>query len=183
MSQQIKVHQKYRNLFTFSIYHQPVVPHPNISVYHLAMKIIRWQSTYHLTQLTLRGWTFHHWSSEYGNIWRTIGTRPSCTKLADIPTVPIAHLYKHMITNNRHVILFTISNESADNTASICTLFSHTGIYIMALGSLIPARLGIFCCYFFLVLTCQISMLTFTIRFYVTYYCGWWCRGSTHLQI
>ena len=21
------------------------------------------------------------------------------------------------------------------------------------------------------------------IRFYVTYYCGWWCRGSTHLQI
>ena len=35
----------------------------------------------------------------------------------------------------------------------------------------------------FLVLTCLRSMLTFTIRFFTTYYCGWWCRGSTHLQI
>ena len=35
----------------------------------------------------------------------------------------------------------------------------------------------------FLVPTCQISTLTFTIRFYTTYYCGWWCRCSTHLQI
>ena len=35
----------------------------------------------------------------------------------------------------------------------------------------------------FLVLTCQISMPTFTIQFYVTYYCGSWCRGSTLLQM
>ena len=31
--------------------------------------------------------------------------------------------------------------------------------------------------------TCQISTLTFTTRYHVIYYCGWWCRGSTHLQI
>ena len=32
---------------------------------------------------------------------------------------------------------------------SIWTLFSHTGIYVTAIGSLTPAGLGIFCCYFF----------------------------------
>ena len=72
---------KYRNLFTFSFYHQAVVPCPDISIYHLAMKIIRWGSTYYSIQPTLTGWMFHHWSSEYGNIWRTIGTRPNCTNL------------------------------------------------------------------------------------------------------
>ena len=53
----------------------------------------------------------------------------------------------------------------AKNTASISTrcslqirkssdvsmllLFSHTGVCVMAIGSLVPAGLGIFCCYFF----------------------------------
>ena len=33
-----------------------------------------------------------------------------------------------------------------------------------------------------LVPTCHISTPTFTNRFYMIYYCGWWCRGSTLLQ-
>ena len=41
------------------------------------------------------------------------------------------------------------TDESIGDTASIWTLFSHTGIYVTAIGSLIPAGLGIFCCYFF----------------------------------
>ena len=41
------------------------------------------------------------------------------------------------------------TDESIDDTASIWTLFFHTGIYVMAIGSFIPAGLGIFCCYFF----------------------------------
>ena len=36
---------------------------------------------------------------------------------------------------------------------------------------------------FLLVLTCQISAPTFTTRHHATYNCGWWCRGSTHLQM
>ena len=39
--------------------------------------------------------------------------------------------------------------ESTGDTDSIWTLFSHTGVYVMAIGLLIPAGLGIFCCYFF----------------------------------
>ena len=36
---------------------------------------------------------------------------------------------------------------------------------------------------FLLVLTCQISILTFTTRCYAIYNCGCWCRGSLHLQM
>ena len=45
--------------------------------------------------------------------------------------------------------LFNLANESIDDKASMWTLFSHIGIYVMPIGSLIPAGLGIFCCYFF----------------------------------
>ena len=39
--------------------------------------------------------------------------------------------------------------ESTGDTDSIWILFSHTGVYVMAIGPLIPVGLGIFCCYFF----------------------------------
>ena len=41
------------------------------------------------------------------------------------------------------------SDESVGDTVSFWTLFSHTGIYVMAIGSCMPAGLGIICCYFF----------------------------------
>ena len=70
-------------------------------------------------------------------------------KLADIPTVPVAPLYKSIINNSGPILPFQQPDESTDDTGSIWTLFSHTGIYITAIGSLIPAGLVIFCCYFF----------------------------------
>ena len=70
-------------------------------------------------------------------------------KLADVPTVPVAHLYKHMINNIGPIHPFNLADESVDDTGSFWTLLSHTGIYVVAIGLLIPAGLGIFCCYFF----------------------------------
>ena len=69
--------------------------------------------------------------------------------LVNIPSVPIDKLYKKMITSNRPVIPFLAADESIGETVLVWTLFSHTGVYVMAIGSLISARLGIFCCYFF----------------------------------
>ena len=69
--------------------------------------------------------------------------------LADIPTIPVVHLYQHMVNNNGPILLFQLADESIDDIVSIWTLFSHTGIYSMAIGLLIPTGLGIFCCYFF----------------------------------
>ena len=82
-------------------------------------------------------------------------------KLDELPTVPVAHLDKHMINN-------------------LDTIFSHKDLrygYRITNTSMTRDILLLF-----LVLTSHLSMLTFLIRFYGTYYCGWWCRGSTHLQ-
>ena len=70
-------------------------------------------------------------------------------KVADVPTLPVAHLYKHMIDHNGPILPFNLAYESIDDTASIWTLFLHTRIYIMAIGLLIPEVLRIFCCYIF----------------------------------
>ena len=68
--------------------------------------------------------------------------------LASIPSVPVKQLYRHIAKGIQHITPFTSPEESTGDTDSIWTLFSHTGVYVMAIGLLIPAGLGIFCCYF-----------------------------------
>ena len=69
--------------------------------------------------------------------------------LASIPSFPVGQLYRHMAKGIQHIKPFTLPAESTGDTDSIWTLFSHTGVYVIAIGLLIPAGLGIFCCYFF----------------------------------
>ena len=69
--------------------------------------------------------------------------------LVNISSLPIDKLYKKMITSNIPVNPFLSTDESIGETLSVWTLFSHAGVYVTALGLLIPAGLGIFCCYFF----------------------------------
>ena len=49
-----------------------------------------------------------------------------------------------MITSNGPVNPFLSTDVTTKGTASIWTLFSYTGVYVMTIGSLIPAGLGIF---------------------------------------
>ena len=44
---------------------------------------------------------------------------------------------------------FDMDDELTEDTDSIWTLFLHTCMYVTAIGSLVPAGLGLFCCYFF----------------------------------
>ena len=91
-------------------------------------------------------------SSPDFRIWQHLGdhwNRAQLHHLVNISLVSIDQLYKHMINSNRPITPFISTDESIDDTASLRTLFSHTGIYIMAIGLLPPAGLGIFCCYFF----------------------------------
>ena len=69
--------------------------------------------------------------------------------LVTILSVPIAQFYKHMVSGKELIAPFMTTGKSIDDTVSIWTLFSHTGIYVMVIGLLIPTGLGIFCCYFF----------------------------------
>ena len=91
-------------------------------------------------------------SSPEFRIWQHLEDHWNGTQLhhlVNILSAPIDQLYKHMFSSNWPITPFISTNESIDDTASLWTLFSHTGIYVMATGSLIPVGLGIFCCYFF----------------------------------
>ena len=67
--------------------------------------------------------------------------------LANIPSVPVGQLYSHMAKGIQYIT--PVTEESTGDADSIWTLFSHAGVYVMAIRSLISAALGIFCCYFF----------------------------------
>ena len=45
--------------------------------------------------------------------------------------------------------VISFNTESSGNTASLWTLFTHPGIYVLAIESLIPVAIGLFYCYFF----------------------------------
>ena len=84
-------------------------------------------------------------------IWQHLGKHQNESQLqhlASIPSVPVEQLYGHMATGIQHITPFS-PEESTGDTDSIWTLFSHTGVYVMAIRLLIPAGLGIFCCYVF----------------------------------
>ena len=53
-----------------------------------------------------------------------------------------------------------MDDESTEDTDSIWTVFSHAGMYITAIGSLIPAGLALFCCYFFWCLPARLAHQT-----------------------
>ena len=85
------------------------------------------------------------------HIWQNLEKHQNETQLqhlARIPSVPVGQLYSHMAKGIQHITPFS-PEESTGDTDSIWTLFSHRGIYVTAIESLIPAGLGIFCCYFF----------------------------------
>ena len=85
-------------------------------------------------------------------IWQHLEDHQNETQLhhfSSIPSVPVTQLYKHLICGNKPITPFTSPTESIDDTASIWTLFSQAGVYVMAIGSLISNGLGIFCCHVF----------------------------------
>ena len=63
--------------------------------------------------------------------------------------IPVHKIYQHMINDTQPIMPFDMDDESTEDTDSIWTLFSHTGMYITAIGSLIPVGLRLFCCYLF----------------------------------
>ena len=85
-------------------------------------------------------------------IWQHLRNNRSETQLqhlTTIPSIPVHKIYQHIINGTQQTMPFDTDDESTEDTDSIWTLFSHTGMYVTAIGSLIPAGLGLFCCYFF----------------------------------
>ena len=105
-------------------------------------------------------------SSSDFHIWQHLEDHRNETKLqhlATIPSIPVNRIYQCMISSTQHIIPLDTAGESTGDTGSIWTLFLHTGIYIMAIGSLNQQDWEYFLL-LLLVLTCQISTLTLTTR-------------------
>ena len=76
--------------------------------------------------------------------------------LTTIPLIPVNKICQHIINGTQHIMPFNTTDKSTEDTDLIWTLFLHTGMYVTAIGLLIPAGLGMFCCYF---LWCQPARL------------------------
>ena len=67
--------------------------------------------------------------------------------LATIPSIPVYKVYQYLLNSTMQLTPF--NTEPSDNTDSLLGVFTHPGIYVSALGSIIPIGIGLFCCYFF----------------------------------
>ena len=67
--------------------------------------------------------------------------------LATLPSIPVHKVYQHLLNNSLQLTPFNM--QSSEDTNTLWSLFTHPGIYISALGSILPVGVGLFCCYFF----------------------------------
>ena len=84
------------------------------------------------------------------HVWQNLGNNHSDTQLchlATIPSIPVHKVYQHLLNNTLQLTPF--NTKPSEDMDSIWNLFAHPGIYVSALGSLIPVGIGLFCCYFF----------------------------------
>ena len=89
-------------------------------------------------------------STLHFHIWQCMERNHSETQLqhlATLPSIPIHKVYQHLLNNSIHPTPFNM--RPSEDTDTLWNLFTHTGIYVSALASLIPVGIGLFCCYFF----------------------------------
>ena len=88
-------------------------------------------------------------STQHFCIWQHLGNNRSDMQLqhlATIPSIPVNKVYQHLLNSTTPIVPF--NTESSENTDSLWSVFTHPGLYISALGSIIPVGIGLFCCYF-----------------------------------
>ena len=99
------------------------------------------------------------------HIWQHLGSNRSDMQLqhlTTVPSIPVHKIYQHLLNSTMPIVPF--NTESSGDTDSIWTLFAHPGIYISAIGSLIPIGIGLFCCYFFWCRPARLAHQPFTTR-------------------
>ena len=83
-------------------------------------------------------------------IWQHLENNQSDIQLqhlATIPSIPVHKVYQHLLNSTMQLTPF--NTKPSEDTDSLWSVFTHPGIYVSALGSLIPVGIGLFCCYFF----------------------------------
>ena len=84
------------------------------------------------------------------HVWQHMGRNHSdmdLQHLTTLPSIPVQKIYENLLNSSLHLTPFNIKpSEDSDNFWS---LFSHPGIYVSALGSVLPVGIVLFCCYYF----------------------------------
>ena len=83
-------------------------------------------------------------------VWQHLGNNKSDMQLqhlATILSIPVHKVYQHLL--NSTIQLTPFNTEPSEDTDSLWSVLTHPGIYVSALGSIIPVGIGLFCCYFF----------------------------------
>ena len=89
-------------------------------------------------------------SAQHFCIWQHLGDNNSDVQLqhlATIPSIPVHKVYQHLLNTTMPIVPFNA--EPSEDTGSLWSVFTHPGIYISALGSIIPVGIRLVCCYFF----------------------------------
>ena len=84
------------------------------------------------------------------HVWQHMGRNHSETELqhlATIPSIPVHKVYQYLLNNSLQLTPFNM--QPSEDATTLWDLFTHPGIYVSPLGSLIPVGIGLFCCYFF----------------------------------
>ena len=86
-------------------------------------------------------------STPYFTIWQHFNsnwTTPHLQNLANVPEVPVAHLYKHMINTSEPVHSFTTEDDNEDPSL-IWTILTHPGTYIETIGMIFAVCIDVYC--------------------------------------
>ena len=67
--------------------------------------------------------------------------------LAILPSIPVHQIYEHLLNSSHHLTPFNM--KPSEDSDTFWSLFSHPGIYVSALGSVLPVGVILFCCYYF----------------------------------
>ena len=67
-------------------------------------------------------------------------------KLVDIPEIPVAQLYKHMIDHDGPTLLFQINRNTKEETSFIWKLLAYPGTYTGTIGMVFISYIGVYWC-------------------------------------
>ena len=84
------------------------------------------------------------------HVWQHMGRNNSeieLQHLAALPSIPVHKVYQHLFNNSLPLTPFNM--QQSEDTNTLWKLFTQPGIYVSALGSVLPVGVGLLCCYFF----------------------------------
>ena len=84
------------------------------------------------------------------HVWQHMGRNHSDMDLQHLTTllsIPVHKIYEHLLNSSECLTPFNM--KPSENSDTLWSLFSHPGIYVSALGSVLPVGIVLFYCYYF----------------------------------